>query len=115
MPVGSLLLLVPADRLASLAPDRIACLGAAGVTDISIFRDATTVGVVVEGWAFDAAVSADSAEEALVAEHGAARLLHEVAVVGVHADQPAIARSTGEPAGGPDGLVPFPITRTVLR
>jgi hypothetical protein len=60
-----------------------------GVTSIAICRDGRTLGIVLEGWAFDAG-SADEAARALVdAPHNGRVLLPAVqlAVSGAHAQE----------------------------
>jgi hypothetical protein len=42
-----------------------------GVTNLSLLRDHSTVGVVLEGWLFDPARYADAAATAIAAEDGA--------------------------------------------
>jgi hypothetical protein len=41
-----------------------------GVTNLSLLRDHSTVGVVLEGWLFDPAHCADAAATAIAADHG---------------------------------------------
>jgi hypothetical protein len=49
-----------------------------GITTISLLRDARTFGVVLEGWAFDPARSADEARTAIVGAERGARVLRPV-------------------------------------
>lgn len=45
----------------ALGPDGAKDLARLGVTNVSLFRDAKTLCVVLEGWAFDASASGDAA------------------------------------------------------
>lgn len=56
-----LLVLVGEDGVLDLNADRLAELSRLGVTDVSVLRNAATVGVVLDGWAFDPQRSADEA------------------------------------------------------
>jgi hypothetical protein len=56
-------------------PAAIDALAAIGVTHLTLVRDEHGVGVVLEGWAFDAAASTDAVLSALSAGDGAARAL----------------------------------------
>lgn len=55
--------------------ERISELSRLGVTEVSVLRDATTVGVVLHGWAFDPQRSADEAAALVTAGRVSRRLL----------------------------------------
>jgi hypothetical protein len=76
----------------SLSQDLVTSLAQLGVTNAALVRDAQTAGVVLEGWLFDPARSADAAAAAVGAE-STARVLHPV----LH-----LAVSTATPKGGRD-------------
>jgi hypothetical protein len=71
-----LLVLVPADRDVSLSADVAARLAALGVSSLSFLRNEDTLGVVLDGWAFDPARSGGDAV-AILGGAGAT-LLHPV-------------------------------------
>ena len=52
MPMVVLLVPSPAQEL-SLGPETLRQLAALGVTDLALLRDQHTVGLVLQGWAFD--------------------------------------------------------------
>jgi hypothetical protein len=54
-----------------------------GVTSIVLVADERTVGLVLEGWAFDPSTSADAAVAAFAASGSAARTLYPVAEMAV--------------------------------
>jgi hypothetical protein len=56
-------------------------LAGLGITTVSLLRDARTLGIVLEGWAFDPARSADAARTAIVGAEGGARVLRPVPAV----------------------------------
>ena len=60
-----------------LRQEVVATLAQLGVTNVALFRDDRTVGIVLEGWLFDPARSAGVAAEAAGAASGA-RVLHPV-------------------------------------
>jgi hypothetical protein len=55
-----------------------------GTTSVSVLRDEQTAVVPVEGWAFDAARSAEEATLALTADRGAIRVLRTVLASEIH-------------------------------
>ena len=57
MPMAVLLVASPAQEL-SLGPETLRQLAALGVTDLAFLRDEQTVGLVLQGWAFDPRQSA---------------------------------------------------------
>jgi hypothetical protein len=71
-----------------LRPERISELARLGITNLGLVRDQQTVGIVLEGWSFDPASSAETAT-AVVAAGG--RMLHPV----MH-----MAVTTAGPEGG---------------
>ena len=77
--MAMLVLLLPALRTTvSLGPESASRLGALGVTHASLFRNDDTIGVVLDGWAFDPSVSAVAAADVL-AEGAEARMLQPLA------------------------------------
>jgi hypothetical protein len=58
------LLAAPQDQ-SSLPPAAVTALAQLGVTGISVVRDDRTLGLVLEGWAFDPRRSAEAVIEAL--------------------------------------------------
>jgi hypothetical protein len=71
-----------------LRPELISELARLGITNLGLARDQQTVGIVLEGWSFDPASSAETAT-AVVAAGG--RMLHPV----MH-----MAVTTAGPEGG---------------
>lgn len=71
-----------------LRPELISELARLGITNLGLVRDQRTVGIVLEGWSFDPASSAETAT-AVVAAGG--RMLHPV----MH-----MAVTTAGPEGG---------------
>ena len=76
----------------SLSQDLVTSLAQLGVTNAALVRDEQTAGIVLEGWLFDPARSADAAAAAVDAE-STVRVLHPV----LH-----LAVSTATPEGGRD-------------
>jgi hypothetical protein len=56
-----------------------------GVTSVSLLRDERMVGLVLEGWAFDPARSADAARTAVAGAETGARTLHPLVQMAVSA------------------------------
>ena len=79
--MAKVLLLLPGDGLeVSLGPTALDGLRRLGVTNVALLRDEASVALVLEGWAFDPASSADDAL-GVVAESGRVLLpLTEMAV-----------------------------------
>lgn len=74
-----------------LHPSAATALARLGITGIAVVRDERTLGLVVEGWAFDPAGSAEALLDVLGAQPGA-RTLHPVLEIAVSpAAQPATA------------------------
>ncbi len=61
----------------SLSQDLVTSLAQLGVTNAALARDEQTAGIVLEGWLFDPARSADAAAAAVGAE-STVRVLHPV-------------------------------------
>jgi hypothetical protein len=76
----------------SLSQELVASLAHLGVTNVALVRDEQAVGIVLEGWLFDPARSADAATSAVGATWGT-RVLHPV----LH-----LAVSTAATEGGRD-------------
>jgi hypothetical protein len=62
----------------ALGPDSAVRLAALGVSSVSLVRDDESIGVVLEGWAFDPAVSGADATAILAGENAAVRTLRPV-------------------------------------
>ena len=73
----TVLLLGNADGEFCLRQELVSELARLGVTNVSLVRDEQTVGIVLEGWMFDPARSAEAAAEAVGAASGT-RTLHPV-------------------------------------
>ena len=72
-----LVVLLPASEAEpSLQPAAIAKLARLGVTSVAVVRDDQSVGLVVEGWAFDPSRSAGALVEAVAGPMPGARILH---------------------------------------
>lgn len=80
-----LLVLIDGSDEPSLGPDVVAALAGLGVSSVGVLRDERSVGVVLEGWAFDPARSGDAAIRFLVRSPHAVRILRSIAHVGVTA------------------------------
>ena len=74
----------------SLEPASLQRLAELGVTSASLVRGEGTVGVVLEGWAFDPERSSEAASNAVAARADGVQTLHPVAQLAVSA-----ARSEG--------------------
>ena len=75
--VAMMVLLMECDGELCLAQGFASELAQLGVTNIALVRDHQTVGVVLEGWLFDPALSADAVANVVGAGAGA-RTLHPV-------------------------------------
>jgi hypothetical protein len=71
------LLLGDPDREFRLREELVSRLARLGVTELALFRDKQTLGVVLEGWLFDPARSAGAVAQAVGARSGA-RTLHPI-------------------------------------
>lgn len=99
------LMLWPAEAGVRIGAAEAAQLGALGVTSITLLRDAQTVAVVLEGWAFSPARSARAAAAAL-GDASRCRVLQpalDVAVSNANLlggnDEEALARAGGDARG----------------
>ena len=90
MAIGLVLLEQDAD--VSLGSATLAGLARLGVTSVALLRDERTIAVVLEGWAFDAAASAEAARAALAGPASPARTLRPLVQMAV---------STAPTEGGP--------------
>lgn len=63
--MAMLLVLLPAGTNTCLRSDAVSALARIGVTSLALVRDERSIGVVVEGWAFDPAGSAAAVIAAL--------------------------------------------------
>lgn len=73
--MAKLVALWHADAAVRVGQSEAAILASLGVTSVALLRDEETVGVVLEGWAFDPARHAQAATAALASEPPFARLL----------------------------------------
>lgn len=71
----------------SLDASTIGELSELGVTNLALVRDERTVGVVLEGWAFDPATSAGAALSTLAGDGRGVRALYPVGEMAVSAAQ----------------------------
>lgn len=79
-------LLIPiAAGAPSLDPDSLGRLAELGITNLVLVRDEETVGLVLEGWAFDPTQSGRAALEALVDTRVEARTLRPLTQLAVSA------------------------------
>ena len=72
----------------SLGATAVRSLSRLGVTNLVLLRDRGAVAVVLEGWAFEPAVSADAALLALALADGRARALHPFGEMAISTTQP---------------------------
>jgi hypothetical protein len=76
--------LLPASEVEpTLQPAAVSELARLGVTSIALLRDERLVGLVVEGWAFDPARSADAVVAAVAGPTSSAQTLHPLLQMGV--------------------------------
>lgn len=73
-----LLVLLPAGAKTCLRSDAVSALARVGVTSVVLVRDERSIGVVVEGWAFDPIGSAEAVMAAVSGRSRRARTLHPV-------------------------------------
>ena len=86
------LVLLEHDADVSVGAATLAGLARLGVTSVALLRDEQTVAVVLEGWAFDAAASAEAARTTLAGAASPARTLRPLVQMAV---------STAPTEGGP--------------
>ena len=86
--MAMIVVLVPSsDAEPSLPPAAVSELARLGVTSVAVLRDDRTLGLVVEGWAFDPSRSAEAVVAAVAGGSSGTRTLHplaELAVSTVH-------------------------------
>lgn len=70
----------------SLDPETISELAGLGVTNLALVRDDRTVGIVLEGWAFDPPASTGAALAILAPNGGEARALQPLGEMAVSAN-----------------------------
>ena len=80
--MAKLVVLWPAEASVRIGQAEAAELGKLGVASVALLRDDTSIGVVLDGWAFDAERSGERAEAVLADEPPLARL-RPVAEIGV--------------------------------
>lgn len=74
--MAMIVVLVPtAEAEASLPPAAVSELARLGVTSVAVVRDDRTLGLVVEGWAFDPGRSAEAVIESVAGRTSRARTL----------------------------------------
>ena len=79
-----MVMLLPASETEpSLQPAAVSELARLGVTSIVLVADERTVGLVLEGWAFDPRSSADAAVAAVAGGGSPVRTLHPIAEMAV--------------------------------
>ncbi|MBW3667142.1 MAG: hypothetical protein KY394_06075 [Actinobacteria bacterium] len=93
------MILILTDRLGALDTDALGGLGSLGVTNVTLLEDASMVGVLVQGWAFETS-SARDAVEMLASGESDVRVLRPVMQVSVSPQEVAYARR--EDAGTPE-------------
>jgi hypothetical protein len=100
------LMLWPAGSAVRIGPTEAASLARLGVTTVTLLRDAETVAIVLDGWAFSPKRSARAAASALGDSTGC-RVLEtalDVAVADATTigglDEPTIAPAAGQPGRG---------------
>jgi hypothetical protein len=82
--VAMIVVLVPVSEAApSLQPGAVSELARLGVTSVAVVRDDRTLGLVVEGWAFDPSRSAEAVVTAVAGRTSGARTLHPLAEMAV--------------------------------
>jgi len=82
--VAMMVVLVPAsDAESSLQPVAVSKLARLGVTSVAVLRDDRTLGLVVEGWAFDPSRSAEAAVAAVAGLTADARTLYPLVEMAV--------------------------------
>lgn len=100
------LMLWPARAGVRIGSTEAARLAALGVTNVALLRDAETVAIVLEGWAFSPARSARAAA-AVLGDASKCRVLQPALDVAVSdasmqggSDEQALARASGDAGGG---------------
>lgn len=93
------MILILTDRLDALDTETLAGLGSLGVTNVTLLEDSSTVGVLVQGWAFETSAAQD-AVDILTSGETDVRVLRPVMQVSVSAQEVVYARR--EDAGTPE-------------
>lgn len=83
-----LVVLLPGGTTACLRSDAVAALARIGVTSIALVRDDRSIGVVVEGWAFDPLASAEAVIAAVSSRRRGARALQPMMEVALTEGEP---------------------------
>ena len=84
--MAMIVVLVPSsDPEPSLPPAAVSELARLGVTSIAVVRDERTLGLVVEGWAFDPSRSGKAVVAAVAGGTDRARMLHPLMELAVSA------------------------------
>lgn len=80
--MAMMLVLLSAETRFALSPEALSRLAALGITRVSLLRDQRSLGVVVEGWAFDPSTSAEKVGAAVGARARSRKLqpLMEMAI-----------------------------------
>lgn len=82
--MAMLVVLVPASEAEpSLHPAAVQELSRLGVSSVALLRDERTLGLVLEGWAFDPGRSAEAVVAAVAGGTSDARTLHPIAELAV--------------------------------
>lgn len=76
------MVLIPTDELAALDRHRLIRLSDLGVTNVTLLEEASTAGILIEGWAF-ARTSAHEAVKILMSDESDVRVLQPVMQVSV--------------------------------
>lgn len=75
--MAMVVVLLPASEAdPALQPATVSELARLGVTNVAVLRDERTVGLVVEGWAFDPTRSTEAVVAAVASSGSRARTLH---------------------------------------
>ena len=81
--MAMLLVLLPAGTSTCLRSDAVSALARVGITSVALVRDERSVGVVVEGWAFDPIGSTEAVLAALSESPRGLRALQPVMQIAV--------------------------------
>jgi hypothetical protein len=82
--MAMIVVLVPVSEAEpSLQPGTVSELARLGVTSVAVVRDERTLGLVIEGWAFDPSRSGKAAVAAVAGRSSSARTLHPLAEMAV--------------------------------
>lgn len=78
-----------------IGPEAAGRLTEMGITRVSLIRDASGVGVVLEGWAFDPAGADEAARVVFPPQAVGVRILHEIVQVALSASPMSRAETGG--------------------